>query len=158
MKKAWLKKRAGSAPHHTLLLLLMPTVPCVRFGLPSTWSSSDLAYMKISKYDLLIYQVEENYQQLSLLSPIYTDRLNSWSLICVHQHVQRILSANNDVDISFNVACIQILIFVCFCLKIQVSDIAWLPPSACFPKHNKNPIKIWPQFFALYFNYFILYF
>ena len=28
---------------------------------------------------------------------------------------------------------------------MQVSDIAWLPPSACFPKHNKNPIKISPQ-------------
>ena len=42
-------------------------------------------------------------------------------------------------------AFIIIWIFVCFCLKIQVSDIAWLPPSACFPKHNKNPIKIWSQ-------------
>ena len=28
---------------------------------------------------------------------------------------------------------------------MQVSDTAWLPASACFPKHNKNPIKIWPQ-------------
>ena len=33
-----------------------------------------------------------------------------------------------------------------FCLKAQVSDIAWLAlASACFPKRNKNGIKIWPQ-------------
>ena len=40
---------------------------------------------------------------------------------------------------------IIVSISVCFCLKMQVSDTAWLPASACFPKHNKNPIKIWPQ-------------
>ena len=41
---------------------------------------------------------------------------------------------------------VGVLISKFFCLKAQVSDIAWLAlASASFPKRNKNGIKIWPQ-------------